>query len=94
MTHSTQSPSDQTATLTVTASATGASNQTATATITAYGPMVAPTISRNGNTISIATANAGATIHYTTDGSTPTSSTFYSGPFNLTTSPTTVMKSP
>lgn len=66
MTHSTQSPSDQTATLTVTASATGASNKTATATITAYGPMVEPTITRSGNTISLATTTAGATIYYTT----------------------------
>lgn len=91
VTHSTQSPSDQTATLTVTASATGASNKTATATVTAYGPMVAPTITRSGNTITLSASNAGATIYYTTDGSTPTAnSTPYTGSFNLTTSPTTV----
>ena len=91
VTHSTQSPSDQTATLTVTASATGATNKTATATITAYGPMVAPTITRNGNTISLATTSTGATIYYTTDGTTPSaSSTPYTGAFSLTTSPTTV----
>ncbi len=91
VTHSTQSPSDQTATLTVTASATGASNKTATATITAYGPMVEPTITRSGNTISLATTTAGATIYYTTDGNTPTSSsTEYTGSFDLATSPTTV----
>ena len=91
VTHTTQSPSDLTATLTVTASATGASDQTATATITAYGPMVQPTITRSGNTISIATSSTGASIYYTTDGSEPTSSsTLYTGPFDLTTSPTTV----
>ena len=91
VTHSTQSPSDLTATLTVTASATGATNKTASATLMAYGPMVAPTISRSVNTISLATASTGATIYYTTDGSTPTSgSTPYTGPFDLTTSPTTV----
>jgi hypothetical protein len=91
VTHSTQIPSDQTATLTVTASATGASNKTATATVTAYGPMATPTITRSGNTISLATTSIGATIYYTTDGSTPTaSSTPYTGSFELTTSPTTV----
>ena len=91
VTHSTQSPSDQTATLTVTASATGASNKTATATITAYGSMATPTITRSGNTISLATTSIGATIYYTTDDTTPTaSSTPYTGAFELTTSPTTV----
>ena len=91
VTHSTQSTSDLTATLTVTASVTGATNKTATATITAYGPMEAPAISRDGNTISLTTTNTGVTIYYTTDGSTPTaSSTEYTGPFDLTTSPTTV----
>ena len=91
VTHTTQSPSDLASTLTVTASASGASNQTATATVIAYGPMAAPTISRSGNTISLATSSIGATIYYTTDGSTPTaSSTPYTGSFDLTTSPTTV----
>ena len=91
VTHSTQATADLTATLTVTASATGASNQTATATITAYGPMVAPTITRTGDNITLATTSTGATIYYTTDGNTPTAgSTAYTGPFALTTSPTTV----
>ena len=92
VTHSTQAPSDLTATLTVTASAAGATPKTATATITAYGPMVAPTITRTGNTIILSTTNIGATIYYTTDGTTPSASngTAYTGPFNLVTSPTTV----
>ena len=52
---------------------------------------IEPTITRTGNTVSIATTSAGATIYYTTDGSTPTaSSTPYTGSFDLTTSPTTV----
>ena len=91
VTHTTQAPADRTATLTVTASAAGASNKQATATVTAYGPMAAPTISRTGNSVSLATASLGATIYYTTDGTTPSAgSTPYSGPFDLTTSPTTV----
>jgi len=92
VTHSSQSPSDLTATLTVTASATGVTPKTATATITAYGPMVAPHITRTGNTISLATTNIGATIYYTTDGTTPSASngTAYTAPFDLVTSPTTV----
>ena len=92
VTHSTQSSSDETATLTVTASADGASNKTATATITIYGNMTAPTITRTGNTISLSTTNVNADIYYTTDGTTPSASngTRYTGPFDLTTSPTTV----
>ena len=91
VTHNTQSPSDLTATLTVTATATNATSKTATATIMAYGPMVAPTITQTGNTITLSSANTGATIYYTTDGTTPTEeSTEYTVPFDLTTSPTTV----
>ncbi len=55
----------------------------------------APTISPNGGTftnsatVSLATTTSGATIRYTTNGSTPTSSsTLYSSPFTLSTSAT------
>ena len=91
--------SDITLTLTVTVAVTGGTpaapsgtTLTATKEITIQGIIPAsPTITRTGNTVSIATTSAGATIYYTTDGSTPTaSSTLYTGPFDLTTSPTTV----
>ena len=91
--------SDITLTLTVTVAATGGTpaapggtTLTATKEITIQGiTPAAPTITRTGNTVSIATTSAGVTIYYTTDGSTPTaSSTLYTGPFDLTTSPTTV----
>lgn len=91
--------SDITLTLTVTVAVTGGTpaapggtTLTATKEITIQGTTpAAPTITRTGNTVSIATTSAGVTIYYTTDGSTPTaSSTLYTGPFDLTTSPTTV----
>lgn len=91
--------SDITLTLTVTVAVTGGTpaapggtTLTASKEITIQGITPAsPTITRTGNTVSIATTSAGATIYYTTDGSTPTaSSTLYTGPFDLTTSPTTV----
>lgn len=91
--------SDITLTLTVTVAVTGGTpaapggtTLTATKEITIQGIIPAsPTITRTGNTVSIATTSVGATIYYTTDGSTPTaSSTLYTGPFDLTTSPTTV----
>ena len=85
VTHSTATTSDATATLTVTASATGATNQTATSTITLWAPTQQPTITRSGNSVSLATNSAGATIYYTTDGSTPSASngTAYTTPINL-----------
>lgn len=91
--------SDITLTLTVTVAVTGGTpaapsgtTLTASKEITIQGINPAePTITRTGNTVSIATTSAGVTIYYTTDGSTPTaSSTLYTGPFDLTTSPTTV----
>jgi glucose/arabinose dehydrogenase len=69
----------------------------ASAAFTVTPPVVAtPTITPNGATstspvsVTLATATAGATIRYTTDGSTPTSSvgTIYAGPFTLSTSAT------
>ena len=45
---------------------------------------IQPTITRDGNDITIATTSNGATIYYTLDGSEPTaSSSVYSGPFDV-----------
>lgn len=50
---------------------------------------VTPTISQEGSTVTIASTTAGATIYYTVDGSTPTSSsTKYTAPFSLAESAT------
>ena len=64
-------------------------------TITAREVVATPTITPNGGTfvetasVSIACATTGATIYYTTDGTTPTTaSTAYTGSFNLTKSAT------
>ncbi len=66
-----------------------------TADVTSGTVVATPVFSPPGGTfttqvsISISTATPGATIHYTTDGSTPTtSSAVYGGPFTLTTSAT------
>src|SRR6185295_14944417 len=69
----------------------------ASAAFTVGPPQVAtPTISPNGGSftgsvsVTLATSTGGATIRYTTDGSTPTSSlgTLYGGSFSLTSSAT------
>ena len=79
--------------LTITATALGAVAQTAVVnlTITTATPVAAPTFSPGGGTyssaqtVTIGTATSGATIRYTTDGSTPseTSGTMYSTPISV-----------
>ena len=82
--HTPSSATDKTATLTVTASATGADSKNAVATINILAPTQTPTITRTGNEVTIATTSAGATIYYTVDGGTPTSSSsVYTGAFNI-----------
>ena len=84
---------DITLTLTVTYTVTGGTptapaNTTLSASkeITLYGTtIVAPTITRSGNNISLSTSSVGATIYYTTDGSAPSANngTAYDGPFSI-----------
>jgi titin len=87
---------------TYTISVTGTSGgvtKTTTFSLTVNSPIVAsaatPTITPNGGSftgstwVTLQTATSGASIHYTTNGSTPTpSSTLYTGPLNLTNSTT------
>ncbi len=63
----------------------GGTTLSATKEILLQGTTVAaPTITRIGNSVTLATASTGATIYYTTDGSTPSSSSaVYGGPFNI-----------
>lgn len=63
----------------------GGTTLSATKEILLQGTTVAaPTITRSGNSVTLATASTGATIYYTTDGSTPSSSSaVYSGPINI-----------
>lgn len=60
----------------------------ATAATPTFG--IAPGIYENAQSVTLATATAGASIRYTTDGSTPTSTTgtVYTGPISLTVSTT------
>lgn len=59
--------------------------KTASKTIVLQSATVAtPTITRTGNDINLATSSVGATIYYTTDGTTPSSSsTAYTGSFSI-----------
>ncbi len=85
VTHTPGADADKGLTLTVEASYTGATPQTRSVQVNLYAPFVAPTITRSGNNISLSTVSLGATIYYTTDGSTPSASngTAYTGPFSL-----------
>lgn len=85
LTHTPGVDADKALTLTVEASYTGATPQTRSMQVNLYAPFVAPTITRSGNNISLSIASLGATIYYTTDGSTPSTSngTVYTGPFSL-----------
>lgn len=77
-------PTDLTMTLSCSVTANG-TTKTATKTITLYSTNVeAPTITRTVDNVTLATTSAGSTIYYTTDGSTPnSSSTAYSGSFSI-----------
>ncbi|MCR5658685.1 MAG: chitobiase/beta-hexosaminidase C-terminal domain-containing protein [Bacteroidales bacterium] len=85
VTHTPGVSSDKTLTLTVEAAYTRAISQTKTAQVSLYAPFVAPTITRSGNDVILSTNSLGATIYYTTDGSTPSASngTVYTAPINL-----------
>jgi len=73
---------------------TSSSVATATYTITSTGTVAAPTFSPAGGsytttqTVTLSTTTPGASINYTTDGSTPSPGTIYSGPFTVSTTST------
>src|SRR3989442_1330392 len=89
-------PLTTTTTLRAMAAASGMSNSNVTsATYTIVQPAAPPTFNPAGGTfvgsvaVTLSTATSGATIYYTTDGSTPTTaSSVYTGPVPLTTTTT------
>src|SRR5207247_1039462 len=89
-------PLTTTTTLRAMAAASGMSNSSVTsATYTIVQPAAPPTFNPAGGTfvgsvaVTLSTATSGATIYYTTDGSTPTTaSSVYTGPVPLTTTTT------
>ena len=75
---------DLTMTLTCSVTSGGVTKTASKTVILQSATIAAPTITRTGNNITLATTSVGATIYYTTDGSTPSSSsTAYSGPFSI-----------
>ena len=75
---------DLTMTLTCSVTSNGVTKTASKTIVLQSATVAAPTITRSGNDITLSTTSVNATIYYTTDGSTPTSSsTAYTGPFNI-----------